>query len=408
MDRCLCIFLFLLAPVFVGAQGKTAPISVGALSIVQQQGYTDTIFHDHIDRTADDFVIVSLLISEPSKGLFSCMGHTAFRMQCPSFGLDYVFHYVTVDMDETLNETETYLLGRFVVQMVADSFDTYVANGKNIRRGVTEYPLYLPAVDKQFLWKLLDKEMMKGGYMKYDFFREGCAIKMAQLLTRAVAPKSIDYSLCDTRLRRPKFETLYRALADYPWCRFGMMTALYGHNPQEKYDDFLFLPSDLAKAWQSATIDGENIAGCGQAITRHWYYEDNVWLTPMRVALLLLLLGIINLFVKRPYINWLLLATQVFMSIIIFCITILKLSDISWNWLFVPFNILPVLFWHWRHYWALPYAIVLAIWVLAMLFVPSCLVDSTHVVLTIAFILVLCNNRGNTYQNVLSKVLLKK
>lgn len=387
MQRLSHILLLLLVPVMMGAQVQIMQAKAEPLTDARQ--YTDTVFHDNIDRTADDFVIASLLISEPAKGLFSCMGHTAFRMQCPVFGMDYVFHYVMMDMDESLDETQSYLLGRFVVQMVADSFDTYIANSKNIHRGITEYPLFVSAADKQNLWKLLDEEISKGGYMKYDFFREGCAIKMAQLLTHAVAPKKIDYSLCDTRLKRPKYETLYRALADYPWCRFGMMTALYGHNPQKDYDDFLFLPSDLAEAWQHATINGENIAGCGQTITRHWYYADNVWLTPMRVALLLLAIGIINLFVKRPYIDWLLLTMQVAMSLFVFSNTLLGLSDICWNWLFIPFNVLPAVCWHWRRYWALPYAMVLIGWILVMLFVPHCLVDPTHIILVLTMITVL-------------------
>ena len=63
----------------------------------------------------------------------------------------------------------------------------------------------------------------------------------------------------------------------------------------------------------------------------------------------------------------------------------------SWNWLIIPFNPLPLVFWHWRKYWTLPYAGVLAVWCLvmaAMTIWGHVLVDWSHIVMVIAWIMI--------------------
>lgn len=60
----------------------------------------------------------------------------------------------------------------------------------------------------------------------------------------------------------------------------------------------------------------------------------------------------------------------------------------QWNWLIIPFNILPAIAWYWRRYWALPYACVLFIWCLVMaseLLWGHVLVDWPHIVLALSF-----------------------
>lgn len=54
--------------------------------------------------------------------------------------------------------------------------------------------------------------------------------------------------------------------------------------------------------------------------------------------------------------------------------------------------ILLAIFWHWRKYWALPYAAILLIWCLVMsgeFFWGHVLVDCPHIILALSFIVVL-------------------
>ena len=50
-------------------------------------------FNDTIDRLAEDFVTVNLVVCDPGTVLYSTLGHAALHLQCPTFGLDYIYTY---------------------------------------------------------------------------------------------------------------------------------------------------------------------------------------------------------------------------------------------------------------------------------------------------------------------------
>jgi hypothetical protein len=114
----------------------------------------------------------------------------------------------------------------------------------------------------------------------------------------------------------------------------------------------------------------------------------------MVLAIILLILSIANLFWKCPYFDWLMLAAQTVIGC--FMTYLICFSDLcctEWNWLLIPFNPLPLICWHWRKSWALPYAGVLTIWCLAMTAMTiwgHVLVDWCHLVLVFAWILIIC------------------
>ena len=108
---------------------------------------------------------------------------------------------------------------------------------------------------------------------------------------------------------------------------------------------------------------------------------------------MLLLLAIANLFWKRPYFDWLMLAIQTMLGVVLFyLIYFSNLCCASWNWMLIPFAPLPILLWHWRKYWALPYAGALVIWSIYMVVLPlweERIIDLSHVMLILAWILVI-------------------
>ncbi len=341
-----------------------------------------------MDRTAEDFVKISLIISEPTKGLFSPFGHTALRLQCPVFDLDYAYHYVMLHATEAENQTLSYISGRFEVRLIAESFDAYLLDNENRHRGLKEYPLNLLPEEEQRLWQILDEEMERENILKYDFFRKGCAVMMLEMLEKTVGISSLDYTDADPYFNRPQYEIIARQLEDVPWVRFAMTTAMFGCT-NLRFQEKLQVPSHLASVWQATKVNGRRLAGDEIILSKHWYYTDDSYLTPGRIALFFMIISMISLFVRNNYLDYLVLAMQVFMAISVLAIAIVGFSYVRWNWLFVPFNILPVFCWKWRKYWALPYAGVLMLWVFVMLFIPHCLVDTTHIILVQAFIVVL-------------------
>lgn len=378
------------------------PLSVSAQIVDAEGQYVDTVFNDNVDRTAEDFVIASILISEPVEGMLSLAGHTAVRVQCPVFGLDYVYHYIMVNQDNSISENRALLTGQFYVQMVADTFATYVQNSEDINRGLTEYRLYLTPQEEQKLWQILDEELVSGKQLKYDFVQEGCAVKTKKLVERVLGKKHLDYSACDPRFSAPQYELVSAAMQHAPWMRFVMLTAMYGHTKQSGYANNLLIPADLAAAWQTATVDGRPLLSDGVRIVANNYYQSDGWFTPLRLAIMLLVISIIGLFVSKPYTDWIILGMQLLMSVLVLLFSVMGSTFIVWNWLLIPFNILPAICWKWRKYWALPYAVVLAVWCLVMVFVPHMLVDTTHIILALAFVIMLLK-QSNVLQRLINK-----
>lgn len=373
--------------------------SVSAQIVDSEGQYVDTVFNDNVDRTAEDFVTVSLMISEPAKGLFSPFGHTAFRLQCSTFNLDYVFHYVMVEPKGVHNETLSYITGRFEVCMLAEDYEDYIRDSEQKHRGIKMYPLNLSPSDEQKLWRLLDEEVAKGFIPKYDFFKKGCAVMMAEMLGDAIYPKTMDYSEANPYFNRSQYEIIARQLEDIPWVRFAMTTAMFGFS-HLRYQEKLQVPAHLASVWQCVKINNKPLAGDEKILTKHWYYVDDCYITPTRIAIILLIISVVSLFVRKEYLDYIILAMQVSMTIMVLVMSIAGFSVVKWSWLFIPFNILPAICWKWRKYWALPYAGVLMLWLIVMLFIPHCLVDTTHIILVQAFIVVLLH-QSNALQRYL-------
>ena len=318
------------------------------------------------------------------------MGHTAFHLECSMYDLDYVYHYAQIPTDSTsYSLTQSYLSGNFRVAMVVDSFAAYIASSSQDKRGIDEYALNITPYEKQKLWELLDNEVAKGGYLQYDFFQEGCAVMMSRMLQKAIIPKQIDYSPCNPILNNARYEIVNTNMEHIPWAKFCVLVAMCGKSPHKQYNEHLIFPNDLADTWQVALIDGHPIAGPKNVLTKHWYYHSDAWLTPLRLAVLIMILALINLFIKTNCLDWILLCTQVLMSLFVFFVVIKNFAPIAWNWLLIPFNLLPVIGWHWRRYWAALYAIILGCWILAMIFIPHLLVDWTQVVLCLSFLMLL-------------------
>jgi hypothetical protein len=178
------------------------------------------------------------------------------------------------------------------------------------------------------------------------------------------------------------------------WVRF-VACFLAGNEVDEPLvgDKQLLVPTDLVKAWQKATVNGEILLASEPTILVEGKPQINDgWFTPMVLAIILLVLSIINLWVKYPYFDWLMLVAQTLVGLgMTYLIFISDLCCTEWNWLIIPFNPLPAIFWYWRKYWALPYVGGLIIWCVAMAITNlwwHSFVDWSHIVIVLAWILI--------------------
>ena len=368
------------------------PLSVSAQIVDAEGQYVDTVFNDRVDRTAEDFVIASLLVADPGTVMYSVLGHACLRLQCPTFGMDYCFSYESEDVQ---NRVLDFLAGKLMMGLYAIPVEEYCVQYREDGRGVYEYTLNLPIDVKRELWRVLDEHVAEGVRLPYDYYHRGCATTAIEFVKEALGETVIVYDRSLYEHPHTAREMYFEYTKPSMWMRFisvfiaGSETDVPHHNDRQ-----LIVPMSLVHAWQQAKVNGEPLLASEPTVLVAGEPQvADTWFTPMVLAVLLLVLSIINLRVKYPYFDWLMLAAQTlvgcFMTYLI-CFSNLCCTD--WNWLLIPFNPLPAIFWHWRKYWALPYAGILAVWCIAMASMilwghPR--VDWCHIAMVVAWIVII-------------------
>ena len=354
---------------------------------------------DGIDRTAEDFVQAGLIIADPGSILYTVLGHACLHLQCPAYGMDYIFTYESEDVKGKvfrflLNDLR---MGMFIMPPT-DYVATYAAEG----RGVREYALNLPPEVKSELWRMCDERVAQGIDLEYDPVKRGCAISVMHSVEDAIKSANRrtgkDYHIQYPAWGAPFDRTLREIFYDnapHGWGLFWCMTIVGGivDKPHLPHKEKLICPKELADTWQQCTIDGKPLLSrdakvlCeGEGIPREPF-------TPLYAALIVLALALLSWCWKRPYIDWILLALQTIFGCLIVWLWLMPLAATGWTWLLIPFNPLPALFWKWRRYWALPYAGVIFLWCAVMageILWGHVYVEWAHILIALSFGLVLC------------------
>lgn len=390
MRKILYILLLFCVPLFGGAQEQ----------------YVDTVFHDNIDRTADDFVIASLVIADPGNQYFhSVFGHASLRMQCPTYNLDYVFTYIAIQQEESF--LVSYFKGDLQMGLVAEETSVYV---QNEFRSLKEYPLVLPWDVKQALWRILDEAAYTEGVTKqYNPITGSCALMTFYFLQNAIQNCGTTYQLTyewDQEFHLTIRELLRRYTYNVPWTGFLYSTLVgassYVDQPHIPFQQKLLYPAQLIKLLTTAKLNGISILSNDyKTITVVPTTITTPFLTPVRIAILVFIITILctifSLLLKNTYM-WIIsylcdYTLLLFISFLSICLCYIwigtHLPYTAWNWLLIPFNPILVFLWHWRCYWAFPYAIIIVLWASTMLLVPHMLVDPAYIILAFSVAIIL-------------------
>ena len=367
-------------------------------------GAAGQAFNDTIDRGAEDFVTVSVLICEPYEVLYSSLGHVALRLQCPIYELDYVFSY---EGENVRNQIGTFLKGDLKMGMYAFPTDLFLRLYESVGRGVAEYKMNLSPAHEQQLWRTMDEMQTAGMTLPYDFFKRGCAKSVVMVVKKVVGPSGIHYAPWPDKYTKHTIRELVReAITDLPWTEF-ILYFLIGSEVEQPMscEQKLIVPNDLVEVWQQATFDNGSpvLDSEGKELVRGTWVAQPVAFTPLMAAILLLLLAIGSWLTQLTDRRAWRIAGEVADYTVLTVVTALgalmtylvvfsSLPCTSWNWLIIPFNILPPIGWYWRKYWALPYAGMVLVWCLVMAGEwcwGHILVDWPHILLALALGVVL-------------------
>ena len=367
-------------------------------------GMQAQVLNDSINREAEDFVEVSLLVCEPYETLYSSLGHAALRLQCPAYDLDYVFSY---EGENVRDKIWTFLRGNLKMGLFAFPTDLFLKVYKAVGRGVTAYQLNLSPQQDQELWRIMDEMQTAGMALPYDYFKRGCAKSVVDVVNRAVGPNGIHYAPWPEKYTEHTIRELVRTyMVDVPWTEF-MLYFLIGSEAEQPMscEQKLIVPTDLVEVWQQATFESGKyvLSAEGEELVPGTKETKRTLLTPLLVAILLLLMAIGALWtlgtenrgwrIVGEVMDYMVLTVSTLLGILMtYLVCFSSLPCTEWNWLLIPFNVLPALVWFLRRYWALPYAVIILIWCVVMtgeLLWGHVIVDWSHILLALAFGMVL-------------------
>ena len=358
-------------------------------------------FNDTIDRLAPDFVKVSLVVCDPNEILYSTLGHAALHLECPTFNLDYVFSY---ESESARDKIWTFLRGNLKMGMFAIPTNDFVDTYRETGRGVKEYTINLSPQQEQKLWEVMDNMVTEGPNLPYDYFRRGCAKSVVQVVHKALGASAIHYAPWPDKYTKCTLREIACNYVDNsPWNDF-ISYFLIGVEAERKLpcEQKLIVPMDLVEVWQKASFtNGQTVLDATpRVLVDATKCNEETWFTPLLVSIILLFLSLLSLstlwisnkdlLITGQIVDYTMLTIQSFLgALMVYLVCFSSLPGTSWNWLIIPFKILPVICWKWRKYWALPYAAICAIWLIAMLVYPHRLIDPACIPLTLAWIFVL-------------------
>lgn len=381
------VSLWLIALVAIGVQAQEMTVAERNAA----QGFNDTI-----DRLAPDFVTVSLCVADPTtsqEDALGTSGHAFLRLQCPTFDLDYCFSYEGENVNDNLYR---YLSGQTKMGMFAVPTGEYMEDYRQWNRSVHEYVLAMPPEAELRLWEIMDNHITNGITLRQNLNKYGCAITVVRYVKQALADIPIVYAPDEEMEHMTRREIGYRSLANHPWLRLTSM--IFTDNKADEQiplDEKLIIPADLAQVWQQATVQGKPFATyVGNIVEDAPLDTSKPWFTPMLAAILILLITIGFAFTRYPYWDWILLGGQaIFGCVLIFLWIIMREFGGAAYIMMVLFNPLPLILWRWRKYWALPYAVLLAIGVIVLLCLPHMLMDPAYLVLALSFVVLFAKDR---------------
>ena len=347
-------------------------------------------FSDGIDRTDPNFITASLLVMSPGNELYSCAGHSCIRLECPKFNLDYCFSY---ESEPVKDRVFTFLMGKLKMGMFALPTTEYLKIGKECHRSVMSYRLNLPPEVKQRLWKILDERVAQGISLPYDYVQRGCGRSVRVVLEEALFPLHMELPTSfPEKYKKTRRELWDDAVVGHPWNRFFLHSFCGTEHDWNVVDiEKIVVPSDLVEFLSMAKVNGKPIineegvellpSGKAEATAFHRIF------TPLVVAFFVVVASSVNWLFKSNRIDWLFLAFQSLAGVFFtYLVAFSHLPATDWNWLIVPFNLLPLVFWKWRKKWALYFAGVLALWEIGMITWPHRLTDPVYLVLVGAYI----------------------
>jgi len=199
---------------------------------------------------------ISLLTCAAGDELYSAFGHTAFRVQDPSLGIDVVYNYGTFDFNQP-NFYLNFTKGRMIYSLSRRNFETFLYEYELEKRWVKEQILDLNLEQRNQLLAFFEENYLpQNRDYPYDPLLNNCSSITGDILKEQFGDAVV---FDDSHLeKRYTFRQLVRQFMDVnTWSMFGIDLA-FGSPVDRKATvlEHIFLPYYAMEQLRNTTLDG--------------------------------------------------------------------------------------------------------------------------------------------------------
>jgi hypothetical protein len=228
--------------------------------------FTFCIFHSTFSQDSCNLRI-TLLTCAPGAELYSTFGHTAIRVQDNASGLDEVYNYGTFEFAPDFYAK--FIRGQLLYALSVQSFNEFMYQYQVESRAVIEQSLALNCLQKVQLFNALrlNAQPQNKDY-RYDFLFDNCTTRARDMVDTGSGGKVAFKNILPPE--PPTFRNLidiYLNRANQDWSKLGIDLLLGARMDRKASNtEAMFLPDNLLKAFDSATIDGKPLVNSKQTI----------------------------------------------------------------------------------------------------------------------------------------------
>lgn len=208
-----------------------------------------------------DSTKVSILTCDTGNELHTLFGHTAIRINDPQNGFDAVYNFGYFDFN-TPNFYWKFVKGNLKYFVAVDSFDNFINEYVNTKRGVYEQNLQIGIVEKQKIFDKLTYTLQSNDrYYTYKFIDKNCSTMVADIISQET---NVALSANITDNKKTNRKILYGYLDNHFFENLGI-NVIFGHKVDSNFYK-VFLPLQLRESLQK-TIFKNNINFSSDSIT---------------------------------------------------------------------------------------------------------------------------------------------
>lgn len=199
---------------------------------------------------------ISLLTVGTGDELYSKFGHSAFRIQDPTIGVDRIYDYGGFDFDPPGFYVK-FARGKLNYRMSGYKTDGFIRAYEQENRWVKEQTLNLTLDERNTIFAFLQNNYREENrYYLYDFLFDNCATKIPEVLKEGLGDK-LKFSYPHLKETFTFRQLIHQNLDENAWATFGIDLALGSIIDRKATPwEHQFLPLYVERQMGNTTING--------------------------------------------------------------------------------------------------------------------------------------------------------